>query len=260
MIGMEKSLQPVPLMNILEQFGRNVHWKTGKLLWGKYVDPEGLPELFLGDGAPAKHVRKQHPPAGIDNLNLKTVDTFFIPKMGRFTVDFSGYFQVTRGNPSTNEWGTATVYVNFTDLRLFGQDPKLGAITVDLNPNVISAGNTFPASEGLPGGSVANAACSINVAARFTLHDLNMTLFNKTPIILKNDDVQGIPTIGEGGKADVRALPLYKWGAPDEDFVGYVQELEYKVGAYMGRDEALMYKASRNPRDMARFKAMLAKR
>jgi Family of unknown function (DUF6073) len=244
-------------MNFIDLLSKNVNLETGKILWGRYVNPVDLPELFQGEGAPAKHVRHQHPPAGVDNLHLKTVDTFFIPKMGKFTVDFSGYFQVTRGNPSTPDWATATVYVNFTDLRLFGKDNKLGEITVDLNPNVISAGNTFPAAEGLSAGTAGAAACKINVAARFTLHDMNMTLFNKTPIILKNDEVQGIPTIGEGGNAEVSALPLYKWDAPNDDYVGYVQELQYKVGAYMTREETLMFRASRNPGDFARLHALL---
>ena len=66
-----------------------------------------------------------------------------------------------------------------------------------------------------------------------------------------------IPTIGEGGNADVRALPLYNWDAPNEEFVGYMQELQYKVGAYMTREEALMYRASQNPGDFARLRALL---
>src|ERR1700738_2547287 len=83
-----------------------------RIVWGNYVDPAGLPHLYKNDGARERHFRKQHPPAGVDNLALSTVDVFHIPGRGEFKVDFSGYFQVTRSNPSTPEWETSTVYVN----------------------------------------------------------------------------------------------------------------------------------------------------
>lgn len=228
---------------------KNMNELTGKILWGLRVDPTGLPEIFSGENAPKEHILRQHPPAGIDNLHLTTTDYFFIRNLGQFSIDFRGYFQVTRSEPSTNNWATATVHVNFTDLKLFGNHEKFGPVTVDLNPGIISAGNTYPASQGLLNGSVTTAACKINVAARFHLHDLNMTLFNKIPIRLTNDNVQGIPTIGEGGKAELSALPLYDWNAPETDHLGYVQELHYMVGGYMKRADALMYRAAKTPKD-----------
>lgn len=227
----------------------------GQIVLGKYVDPTGLPELFKGELAPSRHVRHQHPPAGIDNMYLKTVDVFSIPGRGQYKVEFAGYFQVTRSEASTPDWATATVYVNFTDLKLFGKHEELGAITVDLNPGVISAGNTFPARDGIPGAPAGAAACAVNVAARFHFEDLNMTVFNKTPVILKNPEVQGIPTIGEGGRADVYALPLYRWNEPDGNLVGYLQELEYQVQNYMTREETMRYRTASSLRE---FEALAA--
>ena len=173
-------------------------------------------------------------------MRLKTVDVFRIPGMGEFTVPFNGYFEVTRSEPSTPEWKTATVYVNFTDLKLFGEHPDLGGIMVDLNPDIISGGNTFPGRESAI--SLGDVACRINVAARFHIEKLGITIFNKTPIQLKNDNVQGIPTIGEGGQAYVGSLPVYRVDDPNGELFGYIEELEYTVLNYATRDEAMRHK------------------
>lgn len=208
--------------------------------WGRVLDPEGVVELYKDDGAPTRHVRGVHPPAGIDHMRLQTHDVFRIPGMGEFEVDFAGYFKVQRSEPDTHVFNEATVYVNFLDLKLFGEHEKLGSITVDLNPDVVSAGNTFPARDGI------NEACRINVAARFHIERLGKTLFNKTPIQLKNESVKGIPTIGEGGEAYVNALPLYAADDPNGELFGYVEELHYQVLDYATHEETAAYKEARN--------------
>lgn len=213
---------------------------TQKAAWGRVVDRKNLKELYAGDGAPARHTRGVHPPAGIDHMRLQSVDVFRIPGMGTFEVPFEGYFQVVRSEPSTDNWHTATVYVNFTELKLFGSHEQLGDIMVDLNPDVVSAGNTFPASEAAD----ANVACRINVAARFHIDRLGTALFNKTPIQLANDDVKGIPTIGEGGKANVFSLPMYRYDDPNGELFGYLEELQYTVLNYAPREEVGLYRAA----------------
>lgn len=218
-----------------------------KIVWGKHVNPKGLPILYKGEGAPKKHIRGVHPPAGVDNMMLKTTDVFRIPGMGEFTVDFKGYFQVTRSEPDNPEFSKATVYVNFTDLRLFGEHPVLGEIMVDLNPNVVSAGNTYPSR------NIGLAACKINVAARFHISKLNMVLFNRTPIQLTNENVKGIPTIGEGGKANVFALPLYNWKEKNGNLFGYVEELEYMVLNYADKPTAESYRKAKTIRQLDTF-------
>lgn len=225
-----------------------------KMAWGRLVDTKGLPELFAGDGAPKKHTRKVHPPAGVDHMKLKTRDVFRIPGMGEFEVPFNGFFKVARSEPDTQDWETATVYVNFNELKLFGEHEELGNITVDLNPDVVSAGNTFPARD--VGASLGNVACRINVAARFHIDKLGTTLFNKTPIQLKNDDVQGIPTIGEGGHAYVGSLPLYRTDAPNGELFGYVEELEYTVLNYATREEVDLFRKAGTATEL---KALMAK-
>lgn len=215
-----------------------------RTVWGRYVDPAGLPVLFRNDGAPRKHVRGVHPPAGIDNMLLKTTDVFRIPGKGEFTVDFKGYFQVTRTAADTAEFNTATVYVNFTDLKLFGSHPELGEIMVDLNPDIVSAGNTYPSRDGV------NAMCAINVAARFHISQMKMVLFNKTPIQLANPAVKGIPTIGEGGNANVYALPLYNWNDKNGPLFGYVEELKYLVLNYAERNVAESYRKATSTKSL----------
>lgn len=221
--------------------------KAPKNVWGKYVNPKGLPVLYKNDNAPKKHIRGVHPPAGIDNMMLKTTDVFRIPGMGEFTVDFKGYFQVTRSEADNPEFSKATVYVNFTDLRLFGEHPKLGEIMVDLNPDIVSAGNTYPSR------NIGLEACKINVAARFHISKLNTILFNKTPIQLTNENVKGIPTIGEGGKANVFALPLYNWAEKNGNLFGYVEELEYMVLNYADKHTAESYRMAKNIRELDTF-------
>ena len=130
---------------------------------------------------------------------------------------------------------------NYTYFKLFGNDSDLGAITVDLNPDYISGGETFTTGPGV-------AKCKANTAARFHLHDLNMTLFNSTPIILKNEDMQGIPTIGEGATIDTFHTALYSVDDPDGEPKAYLEELEYMVLNYVSKEEALAYIASSSER------------
>ncbi|WP_425099083.1 DUF6073 family protein [Tropicibacter sp. S64] len=222
----------------------------GKEAWGRVLSPVNKADLFKDSGAPARHVRGIHPPAGIDHMRLKTTDVFRIPGMGEFDVDFSGFFKVIRSDPSTEDWKTATVYVNFLELKLFGEHDQLGEISVDLNPNVVSAGNTFP-------GRRETVACRINVAARFHVERLGKTFFNKTPIQLMNEDVQGIPTIGEGGQAHVASLPLYDWERPNGELFGYVEELNYQVLDYA---RELEVETMREATKMSEFKALSAER
>ncbi|WP_142786389.1 DUF6073 family protein [Changchengzhania lutea] len=218
-----------------------------KTMWGNVVDKSLLKELFHGELAPKKHIRKQHPPAGIDHMTLETIDVFRIPEMGTFEVPFKGFFKIARSAPSKDKWENSVVYVNFLELKLFGTDKDLGDITVDLNPEVVSAGNTFPSA------NIGLVACNINVAARFHIHKLNLVLYNKTPIQLTNRDVQGIPTIGESGKANIHALPLYDYNNPHGDFFGYVEELNYKVKRYMKREEVELYRKANNYTEFMNF-------
>lgn len=220
-----------------------------KIVWGQWVDPAGLPELFKGELAPAKHERYTVPEPGIDNMHLRSTDTFFVPSLGKsFTVDFAGYFQVTRGVPSTYEWNDVAMAVNYTDIKMFGTDPELGPITVALNQDIVSGGEIYQIREP---NIVASVKCQIGVGALFTLHSLGITAFNKRPVLLRNPDMKGIPTVGEGGEAAVNDLPLYNVDDPNGTPVAYLTGLHYTVLNYMTREEALRYRAASSEAEFA---------
>lgn len=211
--------------------------------WAQFVDPTDLEELFADENAPKRHQAGRLPPAGIDNMNLKTVDTFLVPAKGRETykVDFKGYFQVTRGTPSSQNWKDHRMIFNYTAFKLFGSDSQLGPITVELNPDFVSGGETFNGIDGV-------AKCRAATAVLFHLHDLKMTVFNKEPIMLKNADMKGIPTIGEGADIDTYHLPLYSVDDPDGDPKAYLENIQYTVLNYMTRKETMAYREADSER------------
>ncbi|MEE9251117.1 MAG: DUF6073 family protein [Alphaproteobacteria bacterium] len=218
------------------------------IAWGPYVDPKGLPDLYAGD---VKVQKRTVPEPGIDNLGLLSSDYFHILGMGDFEVDFEGYFQVVRGKASSSKWEEAAMIVNYTDLKLFGSDPKLGAITVSLNRNVLSTGETFPNSR------ISLAAkCRIAVSAQFDMQDRGMTLFNQEPILLKNDNLQAIPPINEPSTAVVYDIPLYDVKDPQGKPRAYLSELNYTVLDYVDKAVAEAYRKSGSEKE---FKEILSR-
>lgn len=190
--------------------------------WGRRIDVSKLPSLY----APQEVRRFTAPPGGIDNLALSSHDVFWMPDRGEFQVDFDGYFQVARDNPTTREWATADVYVNLTDLRLKGHDDTLGPINVRINSDVVSAGQTFAA--GTPEEA---SKCRIATSVTFEAPDTGVTLFNREPVLLMNDAIESIPPVEDpNGKAFIYRLPLYDRAQPDGPPMAYLTELRYTVG------------------------------
>ena len=207
-----------------------------KWAWGPYINPRGLPELYESD---KKLKERTVPKPGIDNLGLKSLDFISIPGVGHFAVDFEGYFQVVRGEPTSYDWNDSAMVVNYTDLKLFGKHSKLGGITVSLNRDVLSAGETFPSV------LVRNAqSCRIAVSAQFEMEDMGMTLFNKEPILLKNDSLDSIPPVNEPSIASVYHLPLFDMKDPDGKARAHLTELRYTVLDYVDKKTATAYSES----------------
>lgn len=197
--------------------------------WGPTIDSALLPDLY----AP-QTVRKFFPtPGGIDNLALSSVDTFEIPGMGTFTVNFNGYFQVAREDTGANRWSEFGPFVNMTDMRLRGNSPRLGQITVRLNPDIVSTGKVFPGIN-----DATAAKCDISTAAQFEMGN-GMTLFNKTPILLMNDAIDSVPPVEDpNGEAHIYRLGLYDRNNPDGRPVAYLLQLRYTVGNYITLEQA----------------------
>jgi hypothetical protein len=173
------------------------------------------------------------PPAGIDNLGITSVDTFKVPGVGEFTVEFNGQVRVVRSRPTTDEWATTEVYTNLIELHMHGDSPELGPIDVTLNHECLSTGmirTPFDAeSETQPA-----KACRMAVGAMFELPKLGLKLFNKEPVLLTIDDVRSIPPAGNPGKGQIyQMLPLYDVENADAEPVAFLTSLSFRMGTYL---------------------------
>lgn len=204
--------------------------------WGPQINTQELRELY----SPQEIRQYQPTPAGIDNLALSSTDVFLMPVAGgkyeKYEVQFDGYFQVARGAPTSNDWATAEVYVNMTDLRLRSKQPAngLGEIRVRKNPDLVSAGQVFAA-----GGKAQAAACRIAASVVFEAPERGMSFFNKEPVLLMNGGIKSVPPVEDpNGTAHNYLLPLFNTKDPDGRPVAYLESLRYTVGNYITREAA----------------------
>lgn len=177
------------------------------------------------------------PPAGIDNLGITSVDTFKVPGVGEFTVEFTGYVRVVRSEPTEADWSSTSVYTNLIEMHMEGESSELGAIHVTLNPECLSTGmirTPFDAeAEAQPA-----KACRMAVGAIFDLPKLGLKLYNKEPVLLTIDDVKSIPPAGNPGKGQIyQMLPLYDVEHPDGEPVAYLTSLSFRMGTYLPQPE-----------------------
>lgn len=210
------------------------------IAYGPRVDLAQLTNLF----APQTVTPFTPPPAGIDNLGISSTDTFVVPGIGEFTVDFTGYVRVARSNPTANDWAGAEVYTNLIEMRLTGQSPELGPIVVTLNPNVLSTGQIkTPFANGGCADPDPEKACRMAVGATFELARLGKVLFNKEPILLTIDNVRAIPPAGNPGEARIyELLPLYDRGDPDGQPAAYLTRLKFAMGTYLNEADLAAYR------------------
>jgi hypothetical protein len=207
--------------------------------FGPRVDLAGLKENF----APQEVKSYTVPPGGIDNLGLHSTDIFEIPGHGEFQVDFRGYFRVARAHPTTYDWNTAGVRVNIIDLRLLGEHEKLGTIRVSLNPDIVSSGQIFPTTfkpenEKVEAGTEPPKDCRIATGAIFDIASMDLTVFNKEPILLMNKHVTKIPPVDDpSGHALLFKLPLYNVRDPHGEPVAYLTSLKYGADHYLTKAE-----------------------
>lgn len=213
--------------------------ESGKRLieWGPRADTSGLRDLY----APRQVEPYTVPPGGIDNLALHSTDVFTIPGRGEFTVDFKGYFRVARDNPTTNDWTTFEVLVNIVDLKMYGRNDDIGEIAVSLNPDIVSSGRIFAASD-----AAGDAACRIATATVFEMPQLGVSVFNKEPILLMNEHVASVPPVDDpNGHALLFRLPLYNREDPNGNPLAYLTSLRYGADNYLTESEARSFQTSR---------------
>lgn len=204
------------------------------IVFGRPVPLDGVPNLY--EGSPV--VKWATPEAGIDNLGIHSWDTFAIPGVGEFDVEFDGWVRVVRSEPTDNEWADAEVYTNLIEMKMVGESPELGTITVTLNPQCLSAGQIRTPFDPYAGEGPSAKACRMAVGCLFDIPKLGKTLFNKEPVILTIDDVRSIPPAGAPGKGQIyRMLPLHDTRDPDGLPVGYLTSLRFAMGGYLTKNK-----------------------
>jgi Family of unknown function (DUF6073) len=178
------------------------------------------------------------PEPGIDNLGISSVDTFAIPGVGEYTIEFKGWVRVVRSEPTAGDWAPAEVYTNLIEMKMIGESDELGTITVTLNPECLSAGQIRTPFDPYAGEGPSAKACRMAVGVLFEVPKLSMTLYNKEPVILTIDDVRQIPPAGAPGKGQIyRMLPLFDKAHPDREPVAYLTSLRFQMGSYITKDE-----------------------
>jgi Family of unknown function (DUF6073) len=197
--------------------------------YGPRIDLKALEDLYEG----AQVEQFTPPQGGIDNLGIRSVDTFMVPGVGESTVEFRGYVRVARSQPTTGDWASTEVYTNMIEMYMHGESPEFGPITVRLQPETLSTGcihTPFEESDT----DCPEKACRMAVGAIFEAPTLGLTLFNKEPVVLTIDHVRSIPPAGNPGRGQIyRMLPLYDRNDPDGKPVAYLTSLSFSMGTYL---------------------------
>lgn len=203
-------------------------------VYGRPVSTDGVPNLY--EGTPVEMWKPPIP--GIDNLGLHSWDTFAIPGVGEFSVEFDGYVRVVRSEATDTEWANAEVYTNLLEMKMVAHSDELGTITTTLNPSCLSAGQIRTPFDPYAGEGPSAKACRMAVGCLFDIPKLGKILFNREPVILTIDDVRSIPPAGAPGKGQIyRMLPLYDTVDPDGEPVGYLTSLRFNMGGYLPREK-----------------------
>jgi hypothetical protein len=188
---------------------------TPTIRFGRPVTTEGVPNRYAG--TPVVPWRPTEP--GIDNLGITSTDTFAIPGVGEYTVEFTGWVRVVRSMPTSSEWAAAEVYTNLIEMKMTGENDELGRITVTLNPECLSAGQIRTPFDPYADEGPSAKACRMAVGALF-------------------DDVQSIPPAGAPGQGQIyRMMPLVDVTDPDGAPVAYLTSLRFAMGGYLAPDD-----------------------
>jgi hypothetical protein len=207
---------------------------TPTIRFGRPVTTDGVPNLYAGTPV----VPWTPPGPGIDNLGISSIDTFAIPGVGEYRVEFKGWVRVVRSEPTSQEWAPCEVYTNLIEMKMTGSCEELGEITVTLNPDTMSAGQIRTPFDPYAGEGPSAKACRMAVGAIFDMPKLGMQLMNREPIILTIDDVRSIPPAGAPGKGQIyRMMPLVDVNDPDGEPVAYLTSLRFAMGGYLAPDE-----------------------
>jgi len=212
----------------------------GKVASGLIISTDELDDLY----GPREVEPFTPPPTGIDNLGITSSDSFHVPGLGSFTIEFKGYVRVARSTPTAPDWTNAEVYTRLIEMCMIGTAAGVGKVIVTLNPDYLSTGQLRTPFEDL-GKTRPEKACRMAVGALFRAPQLSRTLFNKEPIELTIDNVCAIPPAGNPGVGRIyRNLPLYDLADPDGPIAAYLTGLNFAMGVYLTEKELTELRAA----------------
>lgn len=174
------------------------------------------------------------PEGGTDRLNFITWDTIAVQGFEDETVEFHGFYAIERANPTSADWQEASVDIRMRELSVDGASRQFGKIHASVNDGIglpsggqVRPGTTYPDVTDSP------KLCQMYGYMKFDLVDLNMTVFNKEPILLEHT-ITHIPPIGQGGGTRPESVTeLYRTDDPDGAPVAFLKRVKTHIGAWL---------------------------
>jgi len=174
------------------------------------------------------------PEGGTDRLHFITWDTIEVIGKAEEVVEFHGFYQIERANPTSADWSEASVDIKMRELNVDGVSPTVGRIHASTNPDLpgkisggqVRAGTTYQAPD-------SPKLCQMDGYMQFDLQDLGVTVFNKEPIRLEHN-ITHIPPVGQGGGTKERVdIPLYSKSNPDGAPFAILHRVKTHIGSWM---------------------------
>jgi len=174
------------------------------------------------------------PEGGLDRLNFITWDTIEVKGLGEETVEFHGYYAIERANPTSADWAEASIDIKMRELSVDGVSKNFGPIHASVNCDIgkqsggqVRTGTTYPDVVDSP------KLCQMNGYMKFELSNLDMTVFNKEPILLEHN-ITHVPPIGQGGGTRPGSeVNLYRLDDPDGEPVAVLKRVKTHIGAWL---------------------------
>lgn len=170
---------------------------------------------------------------GFDRLSFATWDTIEVLGMGEETIEFRGYYVIERENPSSSDWGEASVNIHMRELNVVGVSQKFGQIRVSVNKDLdrqsggqVKAGTVYPFAD-------SPKMCQMDGYMVFDLLDAGFSVFNKDPIRLEHK-ITHIPPVGQGGGTREGAeYPLFRQNDPNGPPVAILKRVKTHIGSWL---------------------------
>lgn len=172
------------------------------------------------------------PQGGLDRLSFVTWDTIEVLGHGEDTIEFRGYYVIDREDPTSADWGEASVNIHMRELNVNGVSQKFGRIRASTNDEYRPSGGQVKAGT-IHAFADGPKLCMMLGHMKFELFDAGITVFNKEPIVLEHL-ITHIPPIGQGGGTRGRVeVPLYRVDDPDGEPVAILRQVKTHIGSWL---------------------------